>query len=363
METLKQHNQLESKAPEVKAPFQRRKQTLSVGVRPSRLCVLLIGIVGLVVWKGSDRQPADWTQSLLVRQPQHVSLSLGPVFRVATFNMHGGRNKERKYTLEQMPKLLDGYELVGLNEVRCAGCRWWHQANQADVLGERLKLCSVFAPTECRWWHNCFGNALLSKTPPRSLHLVPLPCTQGRKYRNALLASLDVNGTTVRVLVTHLDNRIDHDAQLKAVVDLFLSLQPPALLMGDLNTSRADPILQTFLQTTEVVDVVGKVLGDHDPADRIDWILARKLEVRQAGIAFNLLSDHPLVWAELQLPLNQERRQPNDSYPSTEKLLTDNFFDNNFNNGESNSGIFGHKKAAARSGFYLHAGPFAVKEP
>jgi len=64
----------------------------------------------------------------------------------------------------------------------------------------------------------------------------PLPTTRLRGLRNIVLTHVDVGGRRVVVLVTHLDVKTDHDQQLALVADLFLSLQEPAILLGDLNT-------------------------------------------------------------------------------------------------------------------------------
>lgn len=77
-------------------------------------------------------------------------------------------------------------------------------------------------------------------------------------------------------------------------------MQPPAILMGDLNTRRDDPWLQPRLGSGEWIDCVGPLLTD-DPPQRIDWILGRGVKPVSAGLVDHGASDHPCVWAELDL--------------------------------------------------------------
>jgi endonuclease/exonuclease/phosphatase family metal-dependent hydrolase len=112
---------------------------------------------------------------------------------------------------------------------------------------------------------------------------------------------------TIRVLLTHVNRRYDAERQLqlRAVIALYLSLAEPAVLLGDLNSTADDPQIQKLLKTPGVLDVVGEKTGEKlskTPPDRIDWIIARGLRCVDAGLRDNGASDHPAVWAELELP-------------------------------------------------------------
>ena len=100
------------------------------------------------------------------------------------------------------------------------------------------------------------------------------------EIRNVVLVGLPWQGRTVHLLLTHLTRRDDaqRQAQLRAVIDLFLSLAEPAVLLGDLNTEADDPQLARLLAAPGVEDAVGEHLrrsrpGD-DPPRRIDWIIS-----------------------------------------------------------------------------------------
>ncbi len=78
------------------------------------------------------------------------------------------------------------------------------------------------------------------------------------------------------------------------------ALDDPAVMVGDLNTRRDDPAMKTALATPGVVDPVGEVLSPEE-SDTIDWILVRGLRGVDAGIRDSGASDHPLIWAELEV--------------------------------------------------------------
>jgi endonuclease/exonuclease/phosphatase family metal-dependent hydrolase len=104
------------------------------------------------------------------------------------------------------------------------------------------------------------------------------------------------------VLITHIDRGDDHKRQLQLVLEEFMKVAEPAVLMGDMNGNPTDPYVMPFLQAPGVKDAVGSVMGAAAPADRIDWIFTRGLEAISAGVEKNDASDHPMVWAELKLP-------------------------------------------------------------
>jgi endonuclease/exonuclease/phosphatase family metal-dependent hydrolase len=217
-------------------------------------------------------------------------------FRVATYNIQSGKGLDKRLDLSRTASVLGGFDLIGLNEVR-AGL---NGTNQAAQLGQMLNMPWLFAPSETRFGRASFGNAMLCRLPVGQWYRAPLPTTRLRGLRDIVLTHVDVGGKRVVVLVTHLDVKTDHDAQLALVTDLFLSLQEPAILMGDLNTRRDNPVLAKLLATPGVVDAVGGK-SEGQTADRIDWIITRGLTVGDSGVHAKGESDHPMVWAELEV--------------------------------------------------------------
>ncbi len=266
-----------------------------------RLSLGLVLMLGAIVWIGADRVPANATRPIAWQgSPAQLELS-GNTFRVASFNIHGGKGTDRELDLGRVAKCLAEVrpDFAGLSEVHgtCFGTR----LDQAAALGQDLNMAAMFVPTERRFWQPSFGNGLLSRVATSPVHRLPLPCTQGKKYRTAMLTSFQLGEQSVRVLSVHLDRVADRETQLERVFSLFCDLEKPAILMGDLNTFRDDPLLAHWLGNPEIHDVIGERLGKNDFPRRIDWIFTRGLTAVDAGCVENEASDHPLVWAELKL--------------------------------------------------------------
>lgn len=267
----------------------RRRAIALVAVGLALLAVVLIGIDrtaagpagGSDFFRGDDSRPAP-----------------GGTLRVATFNIHGGRGADGQRDLELTAYTLEGFDLVGLNEVHGAvlGGR-----DQAEVLGRRLKLSWLFAPSERRWWRDSFGNAALTSCPVRSWRREPLENSSGHGYRNLTLLELEFAGGTISALVTHIDRTADRRGQLDVALRRFLELPAPALLLGDLNSPADDPAIRAVLERPGVVDPLA-LFGEEERPGRIDWVLVRGLDVLDAGVRDLGASDHPCVWAELALP-------------------------------------------------------------
>ncbi|MBS0210547.1 MAG: endonuclease/exonuclease/phosphatase family protein [Planctomycetes bacterium] len=281
-------------------------ESLTQGGRQQRR----VWLVGLVVaaalstwWAASLRMPCGPAAghefsgaSAVVAVPAEKS-----VFRLTTFNIHGGRGPNAPVDLNLTAAVLADQDFVGLNEVR--GPWLWQSEDQSELLGRQLSLAWLFAPAEERYWHYRFGNGVLSKLPVRDWQRIPLPSPWSDGYRNAVRLALDVHSTTLNVVVTHLTRSDDRErhVQLEAVGDLFLSLAEPAVLMGDLNTTRDDPALQKLLTRPGVVDALGDLPAGRSQG-RIDWILTRGLNVAGAGVKETAASDHPMFWIECEMP-------------------------------------------------------------
>ena len=285
-----------------------RGQALAVEGKPRaagqrRWWLMLAGcVLAAFAAIGADRVPPDTTRELNLSGEAVAESLPGPRFRIGTYNIHGGKGREgasrdlsrTRDTLAEVQ-----CDIVGLNEVH--GYLWPRSPrNQAAALGEQLGLAAAFAPTERRYWHGHFGNALLSRVACSPIHVTLLPCSQGFGFRNCVLTRAEISGVPVSILATHVDRVEDRPVQLRHALDLFLSLQPPAVLIGDLNCDIDDPQLAALMQQPDVVDAVAAG-GAELPARRIDWIFTRGLQVVGSGVLDHGASDHPLMWAELEV--------------------------------------------------------------
>jgi endonuclease/exonuclease/phosphatase family metal-dependent hydrolase len=273
-----------------KTSEQRQQRGISL---PRALFLLLILIaVGFLV-SGILRVPAGPATGTSLLNAAAVHPTTRPIIRVATYNIHSGVGADGRADFSRTADALRGFDLIALNEVR--------GENQIELLGEKLAMPSLFAPTERQWWHDSFGNALLCSLPTTHWQRIPLPGSVGRGCRNVLLVKITIEEKPINVLLTHIDRGTDRQEQLRTVIELFLSLTEPAIVMGDFNTETTDAQLLRLSSMPGVEDAVGKILGPKTPKNRIDWIFTRGLRCRDAGLNDNGASDHPLAWAELEL--------------------------------------------------------------
>jgi endonuclease/exonuclease/phosphatase family metal-dependent hydrolase len=128
---------------------------------------------------------------------------------------------------------------------------------------------------------------------------VVLPSARFRALRNYMVSDVDWHGSTVHFLTTHVDFKAGGDEQLQIVMQIFLNLPEPAILMGDLNHTGNSPQIQQLLSTTGVEEAINSFLGP-PPKPRVDWIFLRGLKTIDAGIVDFGASDHPAFWAQVK---------------------------------------------------------------
>ena len=276
-----------------------------------RAALVLTLLLAIVYWQGSTKRPTGAASGARLNQVSGMAAidnesdASQRTIRVANFNIHGGRGPDGQLNLARTAAQLTGYDLIGLNEVR--GQRWRTSVDQAQLLGEELDLAWLFAPTERRWGRDDFGNGLLAWRADVHWQRIPLPKPSSHTNRNFVWAQLPVGNVTVNVLVTHLErgDTAERHLQLQSLGQLFLSLAGPAILMGDLNSTADDPQLRQLLAAPGVRDALTE-RGLVSP-QRNDWILVRGLTVLDAGLIDRGASDHPLAWAELEVPSSRDR--------------------------------------------------------
>lgn len=218
-------------------------------------------------------------------------------FTVAIYNIHSGKGSDGRRDLNRTAEMLKGVDFAGLNEV--AGPTLF-APNQAETLGEKLDMPWLYAPTEILWGRPDFGSAVLSRLPIDGWMRIPLASIGLQPRRNVVLLKVAHSKGTVNVLVTHIARDSRDPSQLEAVIDLFLALDEPAILMGDLNNNSDNPVLC-------VSGPAGRGDGGgcrlHAAgAQLIDWIIYRGLKCVGSEVLPPGVSDHPLVRAEFAWP-------------------------------------------------------------
>lgn len=260
---------------------------------------LAIVLVGLILWDGAQRTAADATQPL-IRGAASVPIGEPPAtLKLASFNIHSGKGTDGVRNLSRISDLLADVDFAGLYEVRAI--RELGLPNQAASLGRLQNAAWVFAPTERQWWTDHFGNGLLFRIPVDTIVRIPLMNTRGKAFRNAVLSTVRLGRGDARVIAVHIDRENDRQHQLQAVIQLFLGLQTPCVLMGDLNTTVDDPLLISLREHGDVRSPLNEVLSDGLPRQTIDWIFTRGLKTISASVVESIASDHPCLKAELAI--------------------------------------------------------------
>lgn len=242
--------------------------------------------------------------------------------RVATFNIHHGVGADGRLDLGRTADVIAATRatLVGLQEVDRALSPRSDWVDQAAWLGERLGMEVVHGATIDRvpdplvpdGARRRYGNALLSTFPVLSWQAVGLPGSPRREARGLVDARVDVEGTIVRVAVTHLQNRAQRERREQAahIVDHLAADGAPldaTVLVGDMNAGPDAPEMRTL--TAGLVDVwasvghgPGHTFSAPSPFARIDHVLVSPhLTPVAADVIDTLASDHLPVVADLDL--------------------------------------------------------------
>ncbi|MGA2581995.1 MAG: endonuclease/exonuclease/phosphatase family protein [Tepidisphaeraceae bacterium] len=252
---------------------------------PGRITVFLLIVAAILLWDAQKKIPAGPAEGSTLSGAPAATQPTGPTIRVATFNIDGGAEG-----LDHVAHVLGGFDLAGLEEV--------HGLDQTDFLGQNLRQPYLYAPVESQWWYKSFGNAAITDLPVTQWERIPISSNDSDSNRNVIFLRATFAGQPLNVLITHIDRKQDHAAEIRDVSGLFLSLQEPAILMGDFNLTEDangkdnDPDVAALASTPGVIDPIGKAY---------DRIFARGFTAVESGYIEEHASDHPLAWAELRL--------------------------------------------------------------
>jgi len=268
---------------------------------PARLIGFILIVLLWLIVQGGEKQPTGAAAGDAFNAPVTASQPAKATLRVATFNIGGGVGADEKFDLNRTADSLKGFDIIGLEEVH--GRDWLDSRDQAHILGDLLNQSYLFAPAETQWWHESFGNGALCSLPVTFWQRFPFSNAGAEHNRALLLFRAKWNQRDVSVIVAHMVRKQDHEAELKSAIALFMAMQPPVILMGDLNPTEddanADPPLRDLRNTPDVVDAVGQYIPEHR-SKNLMWIFARGLESVNGGFIEKGASDHPVAWAEFK---------------------------------------------------------------
>jgi len=126
-------------------------------------------------------------------------------------------------------------EIIGLQEVHSVSGGGERESHQVDYLARATGLRAVAGPTIQRA-NSHYGNLLLTSRPIRDIRYLDLS-VPGREPRGAIDADLDIDGETIRVIVTHLGLRAsERKYQVKRLLTALSTNEARlTVLLADLN--------------------------------------------------------------------------------------------------------------------------------
>ncbi len=158
-----------------------------------------------------------------------LDAQLGPeALRIASYNVHACRGTDGRKDAARIVKVIEelGCDTIGLQEVDY----------RLDYIGKKLGMQAIPGLTLARH-DGPFGNALLTKR--KVLDVRRLGFTYSRREpRNALDVDLEVNGETVRVIVTHLGLwPAERRYQVQQILKLLKQtpINERVIVLGDIN--------------------------------------------------------------------------------------------------------------------------------
>ncbi|MFZ9746576.1 MAG: endonuclease/exonuclease/phosphatase family protein [Opitutaceae bacterium] len=236
----------------------------------------------------------------------------GPVtLRVVCYNIHHGEGLDGRLDLARIAALITAQraDLVALQEVE----RGTQRTQRRDLPAElaRLTGLAVRFARNLPYQGGEYGTAILSRFPLVRVAHTPLTMIGPGEQRGAQQAWVDVQGTEVLFLNTHLDHRRDPAerersvGEIRALVTAAGSL--PVIVAGDFNAvpdSRAIATMREFL--TDAWTVAGRGPGFtipvRQPTRRIDYIwVSRHFTPVRMEVLTSEASDHLPIVAELEL--------------------------------------------------------------
>ena len=235
-----------------------------------------------------------------------------------TFNLHHGVGIDGRLDLDRVVALVaaTGADVVALQEVDSRLGPRSAFVDQPLWLARRLLLDVAYgatldlAPTEPGGARRRYGTALLSRHPLRDPASHPLPTAPGAEPRGYVTATIDLGGTAVRLVATHLqhDSAAARHRQAEALASVVSAAPEPVVLLGDLNAEPGSPELAPLAgHLADAWVAGGEGPGATFPSDaphlRIDGVLVSPgVTVTAAAVVPTGASDHRPVVADVLVP-------------------------------------------------------------
>ncbi|CAL1541206.1 unnamed protein product [Lymnaea stagnalis] len=269
------------------------------------------------------------------------------VFTAGIWTYHFGYDNRGWQSMERAATLLNdtGADVITLLESD-ASKPFLGNNDLATWLAEKLNMYVDFGPsTKDHTW----GNLILSKYPiiKSQHHLLPSPHGE---LAPAITASINISGTLVEFVVTHMGNdrdRLDRKLQAQFLAKELRNATGPAVFLGYVTS---EPKSENYLHLIREGQ-----MKDIDPTDMSRWceyIMYKKLIRRgYARISHGGLSDTEVQLGTFQIPDNPDNFQDNQQVtvkPSTKNIDEGVLFNKKFGFYHEGHGYFDH------NGFHMN---------
>jgi endonuclease/exonuclease/phosphatase family metal-dependent hydrolase len=229
--------------------------------------------------------------------------------RVATYNVHACVGTDRRHDPDRVASVVGELDadVVALQEFTYPASVAIESREPVELVTLDSYQCALGPTREIKT--RCFGNALLTRHPIVDVHRIDLSMDR-REPRGALAATVDVGGTHVHLLATHLGLRVtERRFQVRQLLSYLDSVRHSVVVvLGDFND---------WLPGRSAVHVLDRRMGPSKslrsfpssrpilPLDRI-WIqpaiALRRMFVHTSALA-RRASDHLPVVADIALDL------------------------------------------------------------
>lgn len=254
---------------------------------------------------------AAWIVCAACSAPAAQEAPRATALRVVSYNIKHGQGMDARLDLERSAGVLAALapDVVLLQEVDERAARSGG-VDQAAWLGERLGLQPRFAPF-MDFDGGRYGLATLSRWPIVDSRVIALPPGK-QEPRAALLVTLDVDGTVVRVANAHLDWLRDDKERVAQAEALHAALarEPGTVLLGgdlnDLPESATLRVLSGPASGFARIGPEGWTFPSDTPERTIDHFVLRTASDHVATTSVRVIdeavaSDHRPVLAEVTL--------------------------------------------------------------
>ncbi|MDK2811146.1 MAG: hypothetical protein PWR27_1855 [Petroclostridium sp.] len=223
--------------------------------------------------------------------------------KLMTYNIRHGVGIDNKLDLGRVIDTIKraGPDIIALNEVDHLMLRSQMQ-KQDQMIAESLGYNVVYGYTISRG--SKYGNALVTKYPVKSSTNHQLPGDRTTEPRGLIEAELDIDGKTIKVMVTHLSTQDqERPRQVEFIEKKLKETKGPKILMGDFN---ARPLSDEVRRISKVMkDSAGKEYNTfpaNKPNVRIDYIfVSDEIDIKSSKPIESQASDHMPVVAEVVL--------------------------------------------------------------